>query len=84
MNKSCEILKITFAKKFIKYVIKFIYSFQLMIDFYFKTREQILEEMKGEVKIEGGYSKPKIKDVAIIAIFLLPFKIASFFYFNFR
>lgn len=39
------------------------------------SKEEITEELKKEVTIEGGWSEPKIKNILVIYLLLIPFNL---------
>lgn len=38
-----------------------------------RYKEEVAERLEQEISIEGGYSKPEIKDMLICQFFLLPY-----------
>lgn len=49
-----------------------------------RDKDEVREELKEEIQIEGGYSPPKIKEVLIVRLVLMPISLAKWIYSTLR
>lgn len=49
-----------------------------------QDKDELREEIKNEISIEGGLSRPKIRELFLVRLVLLPVTISKWIYFNLR
>lgn len=49
-----------------------------------KTKQEIINEVHKNINIEGGYAEPKLKNIVIIQVVLIPYHIIYWIYFKIR